>query len=126
MSVLDPRELQASPLADLHTLAGELGLEGFRRLRKDDLIRQIVEAQGGTMPEAAEPAQPAEEPDADEQGDDDPPFVDADPTDGPSANGDVEAEAEPEPEPEREPEPQREEEVRTGILDVLPNGSGFI
>ena len=26
MSVLDPRELQASPLADLHTLAAELGL----------------------------------------------------------------------------------------------------
>src|SRR5205085_9219508 len=48
MSVLDPRELQASPLADLHALAAELGLEGFRRLRKDDLIKQIVEAGGGT------------------------------------------------------------------------------
>src|SRR3954454_7389965 len=49
MSVLDPRELQASPLADLHALATELGLEGFRRLRKDDLIKQIVEAQGGSV-----------------------------------------------------------------------------
>src|SRR5438270_1733929 len=48
MSVLDPRELQASPLADLHTLAAELGLEGFRRLRKQDLIDQIVEAGGGS------------------------------------------------------------------------------
>ena len=49
MSVLDPRELEASPLSDLHALASELGLEGFRRLRKDDLIKQIVEAQGGTV-----------------------------------------------------------------------------
>src|SRR4051812_41642118 len=52
MSVLDPRELEASPLSDLHALAAELGMEGYRRLRKEDLIRQIVEAQGGTMPEA--------------------------------------------------------------------------
>src|SRR3954467_7510993 len=50
MSVLDPRELQASPLADLHTLASELGLEGFRRLRKEELIKQIVAAQGGEAP----------------------------------------------------------------------------
>ena len=50
MSVLDPRELQASPLADLHALAAELGLEGFRRLRKADLIKQIVASQGGEMP----------------------------------------------------------------------------
>src|SRR6059058_1930350 len=48
MSVLDPRELQASPLADLHALASELGLEGYRRLRKDDLITQIIKAGGGT------------------------------------------------------------------------------
>src|SRR4051794_24826405 len=54
MSVLDPRELQASPLADLHALAAELGLEGFRRLRKEELINQIVAAQGGEVP--AEPA----------------------------------------------------------------------
>src|SRR3954470_14321981 len=62
MSVLDPRELEASPLSDLHALAAELGMEGYRRLRKEDLIRQIVEAQGGTMPEAAP---------ADDGGDDD-------------------------------------------------------
>src|SRR3954471_2882265 len=61
MSVLDPRELQASPLADLHALASELGLEGCRRLRKDDLIKQIVEAQGGTY-EAPAPAEPEPEP----------------------------------------------------------------
>src|SRR6476661_8785396 len=54
MSVLDPRELEASPLADLHALAAELGLEGFRRLRKEELIKQIVTSQGGEVPEDAE------------------------------------------------------------------------
>src|SRR3954464_10765763 len=71
MSVLDPRELQASPLADLHALATELGLEGFRRLRKQDLINQIVAAQGGEVrssdddePEVALYADASAEPEA--------------------------------------------------------------
>ena len=75
MSVLDPRELQASPLADLHALASELGIEGFRRLRKEELIEQIIAVQGGAPApevgaeaaaeadvEAAEPASDEAEP----------------------------------------------------------------
>ena len=54
-SVLDPAELSASPLADLHTIANELGLDGFRRLRKAELVDAILVAQGG------EPVAPAEE-----------------------------------------------------------------
>ncbi len=46
-SVLDPAELTASPLADLHLLANELGVDGFRRLRKGELIDAILVAQGG-------------------------------------------------------------------------------
>ena len=42
MAVLDRPELQASPLADLHAIADQLGLEGFRRLRKADLIDAIL------------------------------------------------------------------------------------
>jgi transcription termination factor Rho len=42
MTVLDRSELQASPLADLHVIADEIGLEGFRRLRKADLIDAIL------------------------------------------------------------------------------------
>ena len=38
MPVLDRDALEASPLADLHAIASELGLDGFRRLRKADLI----------------------------------------------------------------------------------------
>ena len=42
MSVLDRSELEASPLADLHAIADQLGLDGFRRLRKGDLIDAIL------------------------------------------------------------------------------------
>jgi transcription termination factor Rho len=43
MAVLERAELEASPLADLHSIADQLGLEGFRRLRKADLIDTILE-----------------------------------------------------------------------------------
>jgi transcription termination factor Rho len=133
MSVLDPRELEASPLADLHALASELGLEGFRRLRKQDLIRQIVTAQGGEMPEpeadvpepeleaaAPEPAAVAGEEDSPDDDSAEELFDDAD------AVGDRGAAEDEEQEEREEQEEEREEDVRSGILDVLPNGSGFI
>src|SRR3954465_7638412 len=47
MTVLQRKELESSPLADLHAIASELGLEGFRSKRKDDLIVAILAAQGG-------------------------------------------------------------------------------
>ncbi len=47
MAVLDRSALEASPLADLHVIARELGIDGFRRLRKAVLIDAIVERQGG-------------------------------------------------------------------------------
>jgi transcription termination factor Rho len=43
MSVLERSELEASPLADLHAIADQLGLDGFRRLRKADLIDAILD-----------------------------------------------------------------------------------
>jgi transcription termination factor Rho len=42
MAVLDRSELEASPLADLHAIADQIGLDGFRRLRKAELIDAIV------------------------------------------------------------------------------------
>jgi transcription termination factor Rho len=67
-SVLDRDELERSPLADLHVLANELGVDGYRRLRKNDLIDAIVAAQSGSAegaeaapPEEAEEAAPSEE-----------------------------------------------------------------
>jgi transcription termination factor Rho len=46
MPVLERSELEASPLADLHTIANQVGLDGFRRLRKSDLIDAILGQEG--------------------------------------------------------------------------------
>jgi transcription termination factor Rho len=42
MPVLERSELEASPLSDLHAVADQVGIEGFRRLRKADLIDAIL------------------------------------------------------------------------------------
>ncbi len=47
MSVLDRDKLEASSLADLHAIASELGLDGYRRLRKGDLIDALLGRQNG-------------------------------------------------------------------------------
>jgi len=47
MAVLERSELEASPLADLHAIADQIGLDGFRRLRKADLIDAILGDGGG-------------------------------------------------------------------------------
>src|SRR3954452_24415504 len=115
MSVLQRKELEESPLADLHAIASELSIESYRGLRKADLIAAILKAQGADGEEAE-----AEEPE------------EADPEEPVEAEAEepVEAEAEdPDPveqEPEVEEEPLTEEETATGVLDVLPNGSGVV
>jgi transcription termination factor Rho len=62
MSVISRSALESSSLADLHEIASELGLDGYRRLRKADLIAAISERQGvnGDAPK---------DPDADAEGD---------------------------------------------------------
>src|SRR6516165_6523627 len=47
MSVLDRAALESSPLADLHAIASELSIDGYRRLRRAELIDAILERQGG-------------------------------------------------------------------------------
>ena len=42
MSVLDRAALEASPLADLHAIASELSIDGYRRLRRPELIDAIL------------------------------------------------------------------------------------
>jgi transcription termination factor Rho len=46
VAVLQRKQLEESPLADLHAIASELGLEGFRTMRRDALIGAILRAQG--------------------------------------------------------------------------------
>jgi transcription termination factor Rho len=54
MAVLERSELEASPLADLHAIADQIGLDGFRRLRKADLIDAILGEGGGEPSENGE------------------------------------------------------------------------
>jgi transcription termination factor Rho len=61
MPVVERTALADSPLADLHAIASELGVDGFRRLRRDDLIDAILERQGGNGGAAAEAEKPAAE-----------------------------------------------------------------
>ena len=52
MSVLDRSALADSPLADLHAIASELSIDGYRRLRRPELIDAILAKQsGGAVPE---------------------------------------------------------------------------
>lgn len=134
MSVLDRSALEASPLADLHAIASDIGLDSYRRLRKADLVDAILARQDGgeasapagdadgEAPEsrdAEEPSPAAAEPGGDEE--------DAGPARprrrrggrGRGRGGRDERE---------EPsggEQQAAEHV-DGELDVLPNGSGFV
>jgi transcription termination factor Rho len=57
MTVLARSELEVSPLADLHAIANQVGLEGFRRLRKAELIDAIL---GETVSAASADAPDAE------------------------------------------------------------------
>ncbi len=71
MSVLDRATLEESTLADLHAIASELSIDGYRRLRKGDLIDTLVAHQGGEQAPAAKEAPAARESDAaaeDEEG----------------------------------------------------------
>ena len=56
MSVLNREALEASPLADLHQIAAELEISGYRRLRKADLIDRLL-GEGGSESEAPDASQ---------------------------------------------------------------------
>jgi len=154
MSVLQRKELEDSPLADLHAIASELGLEGFRAMRRADLIAAILSAQGGddTTPEAAAPGERAEGPLAEEAEPDEvtadealeavererAPAAEEEPVgepepvreEPPPAEAAPAREAEPAPAGEEEPEVVEEEiseeEIVSGVVDILANGSGFV
>lgn len=51
MTVLTRDLLTSSPLADLHALASELAIDGFRRLRREELIDLINERRSGDADE---------------------------------------------------------------------------
>jgi transcription termination factor Rho len=69
MSIIDRAALEASPLADLHAMASELSIDGYRRLRRPELVNAILARQEGTETDSGADAdeQPEALPDTDEQ-----------------------------------------------------------
>jgi transcription termination factor Rho len=199
MSVLDRSELEQSHLADLHAIASELGIEGYRRLGRDALIDAILAGGGGADADADagdeqeeapadEPEAPAKEPaatrrrggrrlrlrrgsddeedagtsqsisDAEAQAEeDDEPLATSDGDDGAEVvlpegdDGESTAPTADEERPARKPrsrggagrgsrggrqsreeqdeedgDDDGEEDLRSGVLDILPGGSGFM
>jgi transcription termination factor Rho len=106
MSVFDRSSLEASPLADLHAIASELGLDGFRRLRKAELIDAIIARQGGAEEDTETPqeAEVAEERPRRRR-----------------RRGGRRMD-----EDDREAAPAEEEHVVEGTVELLGNGSGFV
>jgi transcription termination factor Rho len=134
MSVLQRKQLEDSPLADLHAIASELGLEGFRAMRRGDLISAILRAQGAEDQEPEPDEVPADEalegpageaaPDADTAEEETAEEVAERPAEAEAAP--EATEAEPEKEPEAEPDAGEEAATVAGVLDILANGSGFV
>ena len=121
MSVLDRSALEASPLADLHTIASELSIDGYRRLRRAELVDAILDKQGGDGAEKPKPsrarrssaAKPKAEPASDSgDGSDDEP-ADADEPAKPRSRGRGRAKAK-ETEPETETETGSDDEADAG------------
>jgi transcription termination factor Rho len=173
MSVISRSALESSSLADLHEIASELGLDGYRRLRKADLVGAILDRQGGEAANGAEAASGAEaeagadgaeagadgavETDAEKPArrsrrggrsrsrarDRDPGDIeveeeqDEDRADAGAGAG-VDADADADAEPRRAGRTRggrgrdngdrapAEERVATGVVELLPNGSGFV
>ncbi len=152
MPVLERNELEQSPLADLHAIASELGIEGYRRLRRDDLIEAIL---SGEAP-VSEPKRSEKDSDdadsdrparrrssrggrgrrsgAEDKGDGDRESRGSSGGGGRGGRGrgkkdDDEKGGGGRERDERDrddEEPEVEGEPRTGVLDILPNGSGFL
>jgi transcription termination factor Rho len=122
-SVLDRSALEQSPLADLHLLANELGVDGFRRLRKPELVDAILARQTG------EPAEP--EPDVEPE----PEPASADEEQrrprrgrrgGRGRRRDQEEGAAMVDRDEPPAAEERSERVIEGAVELLSNGSGFV
>jgi transcription termination factor Rho len=156
MSVLDRAALEDSPLADLHAIASELSIDGYRRLRKEQLIEAILDRQGrgsglSEAPEAAQDEDEDEEQRAprrrgrrggrgraraaegdadqgsgrDDDGDGDGPVA-AEPRRRARPARPARREEEEHEEREEREEARADDELVDGVVELLPNGSGFL
>jgi transcription termination factor Rho len=149
MSIVDRAALESSPLADLHAMASELSIDGYRRLRRPELIDAILSRQEGTDADAASSDEPEDQderpeelPDAEELAE----AVADEMKDDDSAGkrrrrgrrggrgrgGAREDEhgdegGEPGDDGEKQPEERAPaEELIEGEVELVPNGSGFV
>ena len=107
MSVLDRSALEASPLADLHAIASELSIDGYRRLRRGELIDAILDRQEGGDGDGAGPAVAEPEPEPK-------PRRGRGRRKAADAEAETETPAEPEPEAEAEAEAESDDEDDSG------------
>jgi transcription termination factor Rho len=143
MPVLERSALADSPLADLHAIASELGIDGFRRLRKEELIDAIVARQGGGG--AAPEREDAEEAPSrarrrrggrarDREEREEEPEAAAEPQAGAEAEtkparrerGGRTRDREERGAPERGPAREQGERMVEGVVELSDNGSGFL
>ena len=144
--MLQREALEASPLADLHELADETGLEGYRRLRKADLIDRLLETagkNGDSAPAAA--SKPARDDDEDDAPRGRRPRTEDDDDDAPRGRRSRRGRGKPEGTSDRDggdrdrgdrggrrddadDAPSKDEGERQveGVVEILSNGTGFI
>src|SRR4029077_7398433 len=150
MAVLERSELQASSLADLHAIADQLGLEGFRRLRKADLIEAILGTsadgastdggsaagestdKGSSARGSSDGGSAAEEPAGDGE-----PTEDASSADGPRRRSSTrgrrsrrgpakDADEQRRGQPTTADSPAKEDRLTEGVFELLGTGSAFL
>jgi transcription termination factor Rho len=137
MPVLHRDALEASPLADLHAIASELGIDGFRRLRKAELIDRILRDSDGeaagpdegedsgddAVAEIAEIAEDAEDEAAEDE-------ADARPRRRRGTRGGrgraSRDEADRDGGDDADEPAERRDETIEGVVELLGNGSGFV
>src|SRR3954466_788390 len=127
-SVLDRSALEQSPLADLHLLANELGVDGFCRLRKPELVDAILARQTGEpAPDAAPEEEPVAEPLAEPaaEAEEEPKRPRRGRRGGRGRRRDEEGAALVDHDEPPAP-PAAEDVVVEGAVELLSNGSGFL
>jgi transcription termination factor Rho len=125
MTVIDRAALEASPLADLHAIASELSIDGYRRLRREQLIGAILERQENREEESQNEAESVE----DEEAGAPRPRRRRGRRGGRGRGGGAAAEAEstaPQAEPAAPELREESEETVEGQVELLQNGSGFV
>ncbi len=122
MSVVDRSALEESPLADLHAIASELSIDGYRRLRRAELIDAILNKQEGGDGDGAVAEEPDAEPATESATEEKAPVRRRRSRKAVEADAEPESQAEAEPQGEAEPQAVAESEAQSDDEDDEPAG----